>query len=332
MNFQTQPVCAEPKLCMDNYLPKIGRRAIVNQILAGLCCKKKYISSMFFYDAEGSKLFEAITHLPEYYPTRTEMGLIDEVARQIGPQLEDTDIVEIGSGDCSKISILIEMIPEHVRNSIRYIPVDVCQAAIEDSASILSGKFPRINIHGVVADFISQIDLIPKGKKRLFCLFGSTIGNFSRNQAAEFFVHLGKTMQPGDQLLLGIDRVKKIPILEKAYNDSQGVTQEFNRNILKVVNYLTGTDFDPTAFEHLAFYNSIHDRIEMHLKASKDMAISCPHTKSPITIGKGETIHTENSHKFKDKHIENLSHNSDLTVQNILTDPNNWFSLVHFVK
>ena len=332
MNFQTETVCTEPKLRVDNYLPRIGKQAVTREILAGLCSEQKHISSMFFYDAAGSKLFEEITRLPEYYLTRTEMSLIEEAARQINGQLYNMDIIEIGSGDCSKISILLGMIPEEAINSIRYIPVDVSQAAIEESADILSSNFNNITIHGIVADFITQLNMIPGGSKRLFCFFGSTIGNFSREQAARFFTHVSTAMQPGDQLLLGMDRVKDIQVLEKAYNDSQAVTATFNRNILKVINNLVNTDFDPDAFEHVAFYNEANDRIEMYLKARKDMEISCPHLKEALVIRQDETIHTENSHKFTDTHIKDLEKTSGLKIQNVLTDRKKWFSLVHFTK
>ena len=332
MNFQTLSVCGQQRLRVDNFLPKIGRSAMIQKALHGLRADNKHISSMFFYDAEGSKLFEAITRLPEYYLTRTEMSLLRQAARDIGPHLSDVEIVELGSGDCSKISAFLEGLPDFVSSSARYMPIDVSQTAIEQSAGHLLKQFPGLTIRGIVADFTTQIDLIGDGDKRLFCLFGSTIGNFSRSEAAGLLVRLEAVMQPGDGLLLGVDRVKDRRMLENAYNDSQEVTASFNRNILKVVNALAGTDFDPQAFSHVAFYNETESRIEMHLKVDKAMTITCPHFENPLAIGQEESIHTENSHKFTDAHIDELAAQSNLTIQNVLTDSNQWFSLVQLTK
>jgi len=333
MSIQAETKSAELELRVDNYLPRIGKKEIIRQILDGLCSEQKFISSKFFYDAAGSKLFEEITRLPEYYLTRTEKGLIKEAACLINRDLYDTDIVEIGSGDCSKISIFLEMIPEEVRSSIRYIPIDMSSETIVESAEILLHKFPDLTIHGVIADFITQLNLIPKGSsKRLFCFFGSTIGNFSRQQAARFMADVSAIMQPGEGLLLGLDRVKNKQVLEEAYNDSRAITAAFNRNILNVVNNIAGTDFYPEAFDHIAFYNEMHDRIEMHLRANKDMIISCPHLTNVIVFREGETIHTENSYKFTETHIEDICTTAGLEIQNVLTDQNKWFYLVHFSK
>ena len=332
MRFQTVPMRSAQKVCVEDHLPKTDGQAMCGEILTGLCSKQKYVPSMYFYDATGSKLFERITRLPEYYLTRIERSLIREKALQINRHLCNADIVEIGSGDCSKITILLMMVPHMVRSSIRYVPVDVCRSAIEESADSLSSSFPHITIHGIVADFITQLHVIPEANRRLFCFFGSTIGNLSRDQITLFFERLNEIMQSGDLLLLGLDRVKDKAILENAYNDSQAVTAAFNRNILKVVNNLVGTDFNPSDFEHVAFYNERHERIEMHLKAREQVSITCPHLNGKIKINRGETIHTENSHKFTESHIENLGELSCLEIEDIMTDKKKWFSLVQFIK
>lgn len=332
MNFQQTETVIESRFQVSNYLPLIGEDALIRQILSGLCAEKKHIDSMFFYDAAGSKLFEAITRLPEYYPTRTEKGLLREAAREIGSGLYDADIVEIGSGDCSKISLLIEAIPPEARSTIRHVPVDVSQSAIEEAAGLLSRRFPRLSIYGIVADFMSQLELIPEGTMRLFCFFGSTIGNLSRTEAAEFMKNISRIMQPNDQLLLGLDMVKDRRVLEAAYNDTQAVTAAFNRNILHAVNHLAGTDFEPMNFEHLAYYNPESERIEMHLKAGREMTVTCPHIPEPIVVEEAETIHTENSHKFSAACIEEMERTAGLAIGKIWTDRNKWFSLVHFKK
>lgn len=332
MTLPAQTLSSHHCLRIDNCLPTGGKNAEVKEILAGLQSERKYISSKYFYDAAGSKLFEAITRLPEYYPTRTEKPLIKAAAESICQTFNHTDIVELGSGDCSKISILLEGISACAEQPLRYIPVDVSRPAIEASAEMLSATFPNLAIHGIVADFTTQLACVPNGNKRLYCFFGSTLGNFSKAQVAQFLHHLTATMHPGDRLLLGLDRVKEIPILENAYNDGQGITAAFNRNILNVVNHLAQTDFNPSDFDHRAFYNDIEQRIEMHLTARSDMTIRTPHLAAPLFIAQGESIHTENSHKFSRTSIKALGEAHGLDIETVFTDRNQWFSVIQYVK
>jgi L-histidine N-alpha-methyltransferase len=313
-------------------LPKTGDHELEKNIFAGLTSFSKKISSVFFYDAKGSKLFEEITKLSEYYLTRTEVTLLKEAAPQIADKLRNVDIVEFGSGDCTKISILLDTIPGEFIDTVCYVQVDVSIDAVEKSSNILLNKFSGIRIHGIVADFISQLDVISKDTKKVFCFLGSTIGNFSMEEAMQFLVDLSEIMHSGDLLLLGFDMVKSKEVLEEAYNDSRHVTERFNKNILNVVNSHIGTDFDPDAFEHIAFYNERFSRIEMHLKAINDLEVSCPSLPTTISIKKGETIHTENSYKFTDENIKSLASGAGLEIQNIFTDKNKWFSLVQLIK
>jgi L-histidine N-alpha-methyltransferase len=208
----------------------------------------------------------------------------------------------------------------------------VSNDAIEKSASILLMEYPGIKIHGIVADFISQLNVLPSDTKKIICLLGSTIGNFSLEKALQFLTDLSNIMHTGDILLLGFDMVKNKEILEKAYNDKHKITEQFNKNILRVVNNHIGTDFDPDKFDHIAFYNEEYSRIEMHLKALEDVEIYCPHPPMTISIKEGETIHTENSHKFTNEHITWLASGADLDISKIYTDVKNWFSLVYLIK
>jgi len=301
-------------------------------ILEGLTAEKKYIPSIFFYDETGSRLFEKITALPEYYLYNTEKEILKEISPKICSSFEGIDIVEIGSGDCSKISLLLSSIPPSKRNSIRYVPVDISCSALNDSADIISERFPRIEFSGIVADFLKQMDRIPEASGRFFCFFGSTIGNLSSKQVLLYLSGLRKVMSPGDNLLLGVDMVKDRKILEEAYNDSSGITAEFNRNILNVVNDLAGTDFDPDQFGHLAFFNEDKSRIEMHLEAGKDMEIKSPHLRESITVRKGERIHTENSHKFSREQIEMMIESTGLRIKEFYTDSRQWFSLILIIR
>lgn len=332
MNDPAESIAVNRQMRVDNYLPRVGNESVATEILDGLRAGKKRISSKYFYDATGSKLFEAITRLPEYYPTRTERPLIKAAAERIAQNVDLSDIVELGSGDCSKVSILLERIQPSAARTIRYIPVDVSQTSIEGSADILMAAFPHLVIHGIVADFTIHLDRIPNGNKRLFCFFGSTIGNFSTDQIERFFTHLSTTLHSGDRLLVGLDRVKEKQILENAYNDREGTTAAFNRNILNVVNDLAETNFNPQGFGHLAFYNEADQRIEMHLEARMDMIVTSPHLNDPLIVEQGERIHTENSHKFTDAAIAALAVDHGLAIEAAYTDRNQWFSLIQYIK
>lgn len=321
-----------PNIKTDNLLPQIVSDEIIKNILAGLTCKNKYISSIFFYDKVGSKLFEEITRLPEYYIPGIEKSLIFKAATYLSGWLQDANIVEYGCGDCSKISILLESIPTEKLNTLIYTPVDVCSNAILETANIIANTFCELQVNAILADFVNQVELIPAEGKRIFCLFGSTIGNLTSDQAFKFCKKVAKIMNSDDYFLLGMDMVKDRKILFNAYNDSSNITSDFNKNILNTVNKRIETDFDPRSFEHLAFFNEKQSRIEMHLKAMKDIETKSPYFPDKIHIKKGETIHTENSHKYTNEKIEKLAKTAGLNIQKIFTDQQNWFSLVLFNK
>ena len=214
MNYNQTNTVAENNIELLNYLPNIGIGNVKEEIFEGLKAEQKYISPKFFYDGLGSELFEQITHLDEYYPTRTEQSIISSIVKELDIDFENLNIVELGSGDASKISLLLEQISIDKLKTINYFPVDISQSAIEKSAGELHRRFPLKNITGVVVDFFHQLNLIPKQGKRLFCFFGSTIGNFKSNEAKEFIKNLSHNMQAGDSLLLGMDMVKDITVLE----------------------------------------------------------------------------------------------------------------------
>lgn len=332
MSFNKMATFYHQNVKIDNLLPKIGAEELIKNILAGLTCKNKYISSIFFYDEIGSKLFEEITHLPEYYIPNIEKSLIFKAATYLSGWLQDANIIEYGCGDCSKISILLESIPIEKLNTIIYTPVDVSRNTILETANILINTFCELQVNVVLADFVKQVELIPAEGKRIFCLFGSTIGNLTRAQSFEFCKKVAKIMHPNDYFLLGVDMVKDRKILHNAYNDSLNITSDFNRNILNVVNKRIETDFDSSYFEHLAFFNEEQMRIEMHLKAMKDIETKSPYFANKILVKKGETIHTENSHKYTNGEIEKLAKIAGLNIQKIFTDQKNWFSLILFNK
>jgi len=320
------------EITVRNYLPYMDPGQTDDEILSGLKGKQKYISPKYFYDAVGSELFEEITRLEEYYPTRVEKEILSGLLDMIRINLRNLNIVELGSGDPSKITLLLNQIPERLLNTINYFPVDICEAEIIKSVDILSESFPLQTITGIVADFNYQLHLLPQQGTRMFCFFGSTIGNFTMKDAENFMRQLAKIMNPGDCLLIGMDMVKDIDIIERAYNDSRGITAAFNLNILNVINKTAGTDFDSRDFEHLAFFNPQRNCIEMHLKALRDVEISLKNGFDTIKISKGQTIHTENSHKFSYDQIKQLCAWGGFSRYTICHDRKGWFSMVYALK
>jgi len=320
------------EITIQNYLPGTGAREVYEEIITGLTAPRKYISPKYFYDSVGSELFEEITRLKEYYPTRTEKRILRTILDKIRIDLRELSIIELGSGDPSKISLLFKQIPDDILETIDYFPVDICESEILKSVDERTRNFNLNSISGIIADFHHQLHVIPKKGCRLFCFFGSTIGNFTIEEAERFLKQLEKEMKPGDRLLLGVDIVKEIDIIERAYNDSKGITAKFNLNILNVVNRILGTNLKSSDFEHLAFYNEEYNRIEMHLKALCDIEMFIENLPVPISIAKGETIHTENSHKFTYDKIGMFCEWGCFSEYTVCYDPKEWFGMVYAVK
>ena len=331
MSLDLNHLAESDQISIENLLQAENESDLIAEIFNGLTAEKKSISSKYFYDGNGSRLFEEITRLPEYYPTRTEKSILRRVAPDIIAFHEYPDIIELGSGDCSKISILFDAFRESDLERIHYFPVDVSESAVVQSSEELTDKYPGLQVNGIVADFMKHLDAMPGGNNRLICFFGSTLGNLGEKEATDFVCSVKQIMKKGDSFLLGLDIVKDIRTLELAYNDSQCITDAFNKNILSVVNNLAGTNFHPEEFEHRAFYNAERSRIEMHLVALHDQVVESPHFSEKITLKKGETIHTENSRKFTHEDILQMANDSGLSIQGIHTDHHERFSLVHFV-
>lgn len=333
MNYAETGIFQQQKIRVKNLLPEIGIEKAREEIIAGLISGEKHISSKFFYDKTGSELFEEITTLPEYYPTRTEKIILKTIASDLMNKNFPFEIMELGSGDCSKISILLDAVTNESLADLTYIPVDVSRPAILESAKQLSRKFAWLPIEGFVADFTFQLNLIPHSDKpRLICFFGSTIGNFNYNDSKNIIQKLADNLSGEDSLLVGFDLLKDESVLHAAYNDSQGVTEKFNINILNVVNSIIESDFNTEDFESLSFFNTEKSRNEMHLVAKRNCTIQSPFLEIPVSFEKGDSIHTENSHKYSITAIEKLIKNSGLKILNVYTDPKDWFALVRFGK
>lgn len=315
-----------------NFLPEIGVNSVRDEIIAGLKSQQKVISPKYFYDMTGSELFEKITHLEEYYPTRCEKEILREIVKKLNIDFFELDIIELGSGDASKIKTIFSQIPPNILASINYYPVDISQSAIQHSVNSILEDYQLNNITGIVADFLHNHNYMPRRSKRLFCFLGGTIGNLSENELENFMKEIGAAMEEGDDLLLGVDRVKNSEVIELAYNDNKGVTSDFNKNILNVVNSYIQSNFNISDFEHLAFYSAEKQRIEMHLKAKSDLQIEIGYNNEIIHIKKGETIHTENSCKFTIEGIEEIGKSGDMKLEQIFADSKDWFNLAHFRK
>jgi L-histidine Nalpha-methyltransferase len=320
------------RIKFTSFFNEIDPNQIRKELQAGLFAENRWISSKFFYDDLGSNFFEDITELEEYYPTRTEKSILNRIAAEKFGKFRNIDIVEFGSGDSGKISILFSNIHPENLSSIRYLPVDVSDLALNKSAEELRDKFEGVTIECLHADFLTQQRLIPHERKRYFCFFGSTIGNLEESSAKEFLHELNASMLPGDRLLIGFDLIKDHHILHAAYNDKLGVTADFNKNILNVVNGYLSCNFQMDDFDHLAFYNKDMARIEMHLVANRDVIINSILFEEPLNFRKGEHIHTENSHKYSLSKIREFAMETGFKVCEIYTDDKNWFALSEFEK
>lgn len=330
MNFNEESILTQSRISIKSLLPEIGTDEVREEIVRGLQSRHKHISSKYFYNEAGSLLFEDITHLEEYYPTRTEKSILRSIAPSLMNKYGSYDILELGSGDCSKVAILISAVPD--AGEVLYLPLDFSESAIKDSAKGIVHTFPKVEVEGYVVDFTSQFDLIQRKNPVLICFFGSTIGNFKREDSMKLMKNISSHMKEGDILLLGMDLVKDESVLHAAYNDAKGVTEAFNKNILSTVNAILEADFNPEDFDHLAGFNTEKARMEMHLVARKDMTIHSPFFDSDVSIQKGEQIHTENSHKYTPNDIHTIADAAQLNISKIHTDDKDWFALVELKK
>lgn len=331
MNYTDTLFIEDSRVEVLNYLPEIGLESIQEEILEGLKASGKYILPKFFYDKRGSELFELITHLEEYYPTRCEKEILSSIVSRSGIDFSNLDIVELGSGDASKIKTIFSQIPADILSSVNYYPVDISHSAIVQSIHDIHQEYGLNCIKGTVNDFHNH-QYVPRRGQRLFCFLGNTIGNFSKDEVNRFITCLGKEMKKGDTLLLGTDMVKDPSIIERAYNDELGVTAAFNKNILNVVNAQIHSDFKTSDFEHIAFYNKKEDRIEMHLKAKHPVLITVGCTEEVLSIKAGETIHTENSCKYTPERFKQIAACGGMKIKDVFTDAKGWFSLLYLVK
>jgi dimethylhistidine N-methyltransferase len=302
--------------------------AFAADVVDGLTASPKHLPPKYFYDAVGSELFEQITRLPEYYPTRTEMEILKGHASRLSQLIpEEAGIVEFGSGSTAKARVLINA----AKRPAAYVPVDISAEFLAGEAARLKADQPRLLVLPVVADFMKPFALPPTlGPRPLVGFFpGSTIGNFEPDQAAAFLRQAAQVLGPEATFIVGVDLVKEAQVLFEAYNDAQGVTARFNRNLLVRINRELGANFDPNGFEHHALYNRKLRRVEMHLSSLKPQKVRL--LGRSIEFRAGETIHTENSYKYTVTSFRRLAAANGWRSREVLTDSKKYFS-VHVLR
>jgi len=295
------------------------------EILSGLQQKQKSIDPKYFYDSRGSELFEQITELPEYYPTRTERQILSSNARAMAECCgQNCVLIEPGSGSSEKVRLLLDNL-----NPAAYVPMDISADFLEQSAIQLAKEYPWLMVHAVCADFASrekEPEGLPRGRRVVFYP-GSTLGNMRPHEAIGFLRNLGHWLNQDGGVLIGIDMHKSTRILEAAYNDGQGITALFNLNILSNINSLMNADFDISRFSHRAFYNEEKSRMEMHLVSLVNQVVKLGDTRINFTCG--ETIHTENSYKYTPESFQKLAHSAGFVLRSSWSDAQEMFSVFY---
>jgi L-histidine N-alpha-methyltransferase len=302
-------------------------KALRADAATGLTSAPKWLPPRWFYDARGSELFEEITRLPEYYPTRAEREVLTENAAEIAAISGAAALVELGSGSSEKTRLLLDALV--ATGSLRtYIPVDVSESALTAAGDAVRSEYQGLAVHAVVADFCEHLDLLPgAGGRRLVAFLGGTIGNLIPAERAIFLADLASVLEPGDWLLLGTDLVKSPDALVPAYDDAAGVTAEFNRNVLAVLNAELGADFDLRAFEHVARWDDANEWIEMRLRSVRKQAVVVAALGLTVDFAAGEEIRTEVSAKFRRDGIAAELAAARFEMERWWTDPDGRFGV-----
>ncbi len=292
----------------------------------GLSRDLKELPPKYFYDERGSRLFERITEQPEYYPTRAERSILEQQSDEIVAAAKPHSLVELGSGSASKTRCLLDAMRD-AGSLERYVPVDISAEITRETAERLVREYPGLRVHGVICDFERHLEYLPRDGKRLIAFLGGTIGNFPPDERNSFLSRIAAVMGPDDGLLLGTDLVKDPARLEAAYDDSAGVTAEFNKNVLWVLNRELGADFDPNAFEHRAFYDDDRARIDIRLRSLADQTVTIPALGMEVEFAEGEEMRTEISCKFTRARLEEIYGEAGLEMAEWWTDPDDLFAL-----
>jgi L-histidine N-alpha-methyltransferase len=324
-----QPLRTPDAVVVRSYLGPGDERSLADDVLDGLTRPFKEIQPKHFYDARGGELFDRITELPEYYPTRAERAILEARGGEAVAELGAAEMVELGSGTATKTRLLLRAL--HDAGTLRrYVPIDVTEGLVRSTAEELVDELPGLVVHGIVGDFERHLRHVPPplAGPRVVAFLGGTIGNFPPGSRRRFLRAMAKLLRPGvDRLLLGTDLVKDVATLEAAYNDSEGVTAEFNRNVLRVMNRELDADFDVDAFEHVAFYDHDREWIEMRLRAQRRMDVRVGALDLDIAFAAREEMRTEISAKFTPERLRGDLAAAGLRPVEVMTDPDGLFAL-----
>lgn len=308
--------------------PAAAKRAFAVDVLIGLSSNPKRLSSRWLYDAHGSAAFEAICDLDEYYLTRSEFEIFrghraEMLDRFVGQPL---DVVDLGAGDGRKTSVLLSHLTERGAD-VRYVPIDISESAMKGLVGTMRGRFPQVPIDGLVSEYFDGVRWLAEQDKRtrLVLFLGSNIGNFDRAHARAFLLELRSALSPDDYVLVGFDLKKDIELLLAAYNDREGVTADFNLNLLDRINAELGGDFDRSTFRHFATYNVFSGAMESYLVSLVRQSVRIDAVRQSFEFRPWEPIHTEYSYKFLDEDISGLAESAGFAVEGLFYDEKRWF-------
>jgi L-histidine Nalpha-methyltransferase len=317
----------EDTIQIDSHLDGSQERSLAEDVLDGLTRPFKELPPKHFYDARGAELFDQICELPEYYQTRAERAILEQTATELATLTSAVELVELGSGTAAKTRVLLDAL--HSAGTLkRYVPVDVTESMVRDCAETLTEEYPGLRVHGVIGDFERHLGGVPAAiGPRIVAFLGGTVGNFPPGSRRRFLRSIGSLLGPDDHLLMGTDLVKDPGVLEAAYDDEQGVTAEFNRNVLSVLNRELDADFDPEDFDHIALFDSEHEWIEMRLRSRREHTTLVRALDLPVHFDAGEEVRTEISAKFTPERLEGDLSAAGLELVRWLTDPEELFAL-----
>jgi dimethylhistidine N-methyltransferase len=329
---------AKTRLLRTQYHDRLGlshlhhldlRKEFRDAVERGLSATPKGIPPKYFYDRRGSELFERITQTEEYYPTRTEAWILTHHGENmIEAAGNPGTLVEFGSGNSAKTRVLLNVLAAR-HDRIRYVPIDISASVVQAYGPQLLAEYPTLTISGLITDYRHALDALMRepGTARLFLFLGSSLGNFDMAEALAFLREIAKALQPEDRFLLGVDLIKPSALLNRAYNDREGVTAAFNLNLLARINRELEGEFDLARFRHLAFFNKRESRVEMHLESLREQIVRIAALGRAFPFAQGETIHTENSYKYDYATLARLFADAGLALQQRWIDPNEWFAL-----
>jgi dimethylhistidine N-methyltransferase len=308
------------------------REALIGEVWSGLRKRPRSLVPWMLYDSDGSRLFECITTLPEYYPTRTERDILAKYAEAIivatgSDYSRPLRLLELGAGTAAKTGILLEA-ATRLRNEVTYIPVDVSSDALDAACKSIGCLLPEVQLQPMVANYVTHPPELEHFDGTTLAMYiGSSIGNFSPEEARTILRNLRSELRAGDALLLGTDMVKDEATLVRAYDDKAGVTAAFNLNVLHRLNRELGANFDTGCFRHRARWNRVDSRMEMHLESTRDQCVHIPAAQLCVEFTAFETIHTESSYKFTQKKLDVLLDDAGFTIEQGWTDPRQWYTL-----